>query len=156
MDEIKRSKPLKVGAGSGEMIFPEETFPMPEGFVKTHDNPHARVLVVKGVEEFALVSMELVNTPPDTTDMIKEIICCEASIPKDNIWVHSIHDYSTPHAPNDAVQRKLFNETVRIAVEEAVAKAVGSTSDAFPVTSQPPSSFCRDNSFEITSAVVYS
>ena len=130
MDEIKRSKPLKVGAGSGEMIFPEETFPMPEGFVKTHDNPHARVLVVKGVEEFALVSMELVNTPPDTTDMIKEIICCEASIPKDNIWVHSIHVYSTPHAPTDAVQRKLFNETVRIAVEEAVAKAVESLQDA--------------------------
>lgn len=130
MYENNRSKSIKVGAGSGEMIFPEAMFPMPEGFVKTHDNPHARVLIIKGVEEFALISMELVNTPPDTTNMIKEIVSRAAAISKENVWVHSIHVYSTPHAPDDAVQRKRFNETVRSAVEEAVEEAVGNLQSA--------------------------
>lgn len=130
MHERKPSRPLKVGAGSGEMIFPEAMFPMPEGFVKVHDDPHARVLIVKGMEEFALISMELVNTPPDTTNMIKEIVNRMAGIPEQNIWVHSIHVYSTPHAPNDAEQRRMFNETVRIAVEKAAEKAVKNLQDA--------------------------
>ena len=70
----EESASLKVGAGSSEIIFPEEMFPMSEGFTTTHDNPHARVMLFENGEKIALVSMELVNCPTDCIDSIKTIV----------------------------------------------------------------------------------
>lgn len=117
------SASLKVGAGSSEIIFPEEMFPMSEGFTTTHDNPHARVMLFENGEKIALVSMELVNCPTDCIDSIKTIVNEKTGTPKENVWVHSTHVFSTPHAPDDPDDKALFNEAVTAAATEAVEQA---------------------------------
>lgn len=122
-----KSADLKVGAGSCEIVFPEAMFPMSEGFTITHDNPHARVMLFENGEKSAVVSMELVNCPTDCIDEIKSIINEKTKTPKENIWIHSTHVFSTPHAPDDAEDKALFNE----AVISAAAKALDQALDTF-------------------------
>lgn len=119
-----KSADLKVGAGSSEIVFPETMFPMSEGFTKTHDNPHARVMLFENGVKSAIVSMELVNCPADCIDEIKTVINEKTGTPSENIWVHSTHVFSTPHAPDDAENKALFNEAVITAATEATEQAV--------------------------------
>ncbi len=121
---------LKVGAGAAEIVFSEEMFPMSEGFTTTHDNPHARVMLFENDVKAALVSMELVNCPVECIDIIKDIINEKTGTPKENIWVHSTHVFSTPHAPEDSEDLKLFNEAVTVAATAAVEKAVETMQEA--------------------------
>ena len=119
-----KSANLKVGAGSSEIIFPDAMFPMSEGFTTTHDNAHARVMLFENGEKAAIVSMELVNCPTDCIEEIKTIINEKTETPKENIWVHSTHVFSTPHAPDDAEDKALFNEAVISAATAAVEQAI--------------------------------
>jgi len=123
-DGKEASSALKVGAGSGEIIFPDAMFPMSEGFTTTHDNANARVMLFENGEKAAIVSMELVNCPTDCIEAIKDIVNEKTGTPKENVWVHSTHIFSTPHAPDDAENKALFNEAVITAATAAVEQAV--------------------------------
>lgn len=90
---------LFVGAGCGTIHFPEALFPM-EGFRGIHDAPNARVLALECGEKAALVSLELVMLPPELVELVKTIVSHHTGIPKDNIWVHTTHAITTPHAPH--------------------------------------------------------
>lgn len=118
------SSKLKVGAGSSEIVFPDAMFPMPEGFTKTHDNPHARVMLFENGVKSAFVSMELVQCPPDCIEEIKNIVSEKTGTPKENVWVHSTHIFSTPHAPDEAETKAMFNEAVLAAATAATEQAV--------------------------------
>ncbi len=91
---------LKAGAGSAEIVFPDELFPL-EGFNKVHDNPYARVLVLESDIKVAIVSIELVNIPADGIEICKKIVSEKTGTPVENIWVHATHAITTPHAPSD-------------------------------------------------------
>lgn len=93
---------LYAGAGCGTIHFPDALFPM-EGFCGVHDAPVARVLVLECGEKVALVSLELVMLPPELVDVVKNIVSEHTAIEKENIWVHTTHAITTPHAPNAPV-----------------------------------------------------
>lgn len=118
---------LKAGAGSGAIDFPDAMFPMSEGFTTVHDAPHARVLVVEnnGVKA-AIVSMELVNTPEDCQEIIRGVVHDITGTPNENIIIHSTHIFSTPHAPDAAEDRAMFNEAVTAAITQAAQAAAAS------------------------------
>ena len=90
---------LFAGAGCGTIHFPDALFPM-EGFCGIHDAPVARVLAMACGEKAALVSLELVMLPPDLVDMVKAIVSRYTGIEKENLWVHTTHAITTPHAPH--------------------------------------------------------
>lgn len=135
---------LYAGAGCGTIHFPDALFPM-EGFCGIHDAPVARVLAMECGEKAALVSLELVMLPPELVDMVKTIVSDHTGIKKENIWVHTTHAITTPHAPNAPIgpggvpiriseeeklhleeKKQLYAETLRAAVQEA-AKAAAET-----------------------------
>lgn len=93
---------LFAGAGCGTIHFPEALFPM-EGFCGIHDAPAARVLALECGQKAALVSLELVMLPPELVDMVKTIVSDHTGIAKENIWVHTTHAITTPHAPHAPV-----------------------------------------------------
>lgn len=90
---------LFAGAGCGTIHFPDSLFPM-EGFKGIHDEPVARVLVLECGEKAALVSLELVMLPPELVDMVKTVVSDRTGTKKENIWVHTTHAITTPHAPH--------------------------------------------------------
>lgn len=93
------SMKLFAGAGCGTIHFPDALFPM-EGFCGIHDEPVARVLAMECGEKAALVSLELVMLPPEFVDMVKSIVEEKTGAKKENIWVHTTHAITTPHAPH--------------------------------------------------------
>ena len=136
---------LLAGAGCGTIHFPDALFPM-EGFCGIHDAPVARILALDCGEKAALVSLELVMLPPELVEMVKAIVSQYTGIEKENIWVHTTHAITTPHAPHapigmggipleiseDAKKNldlkiSLYTDAVKKAVEEA-AKAAAETS----------------------------
>lgn len=90
---------LFAGAGCGTIHFPETLFPM-EGFRGIHDAPVVRVLAIGCGEKAALVSLELVMLPPEFVDMVKTIVSKKTGTKEENIWVHTTHAITTPHAPH--------------------------------------------------------
>lgn len=114
---------LWVGAGSGEIVFDEAMFPV-EGFSgEIHTNPYVRTLIIEDVQTAVIVSLELVNTPEDIVDSIKEYVSEKTGAPKDNVWVHSNHTITTPHAPEDETQRALFVDSVMTAATKSIDDA---------------------------------
>ena len=90
---------LYAGAGCGTIHFPDTLFPM-EGFCGIHDAPVARVLALECGEKAVLVSLELVMLPPELVDMVKTIVADYTGTKRENIWVHTTHAITTPHAPH--------------------------------------------------------
>lgn len=90
---------LYAGAGCGTIHFPQALFPM-EGFCGIHDAPKARVLALGCGEKAALVSLELVMLPPELVDLVQTIVASHTGTKKENIWVHTTHAITTPHAPH--------------------------------------------------------
>lgn len=121
---------LKVGAGKGEIVFPEAMFPMPEGFTTIHDHPHARVMLFQREARVAIVSLELIICPEDCVDAIRRMVSEATGTPKEHVWVHSTHVFSTPHAPRDPADRAMFCEAVLGAAAEAVNQAVDALREA--------------------------
>lgn len=121
---------LKVGAGRGEIVFPETMFPMEEGFTSVHDNPHARVMLLECGNQVAVVSLELIICPKDCVDEIKRIINEKTGTPEKNIWVHFTHVFCTPHAPRDPDDRALFCNAVVASVAVATDQAVETLREA--------------------------
>lgn len=132
---------LSAGAGSAYIRFPQELFPI-EGFRGVHDDPAARVLLLNCGERAVIACLELVMLPPDGIDAAKKIIGAVTHTDEDNIWVHTTHAITTPHAPHapmgmggvpleigeeeqKTLERKLalFNEAVMNAVTEAAQRA---------------------------------
>ena len=122
--------PLKVGAGRSEIVFPEAMFPMEEGFVSIHDNPHARVMLMERGDQVAVVSLELIICPKDCVDEIKRIISEKTGTPQENVWVHVTHVFCTPHAPRDPENRALFCDAVVTAVTAATNQAAETLREA--------------------------
>lgn len=133
---------LKAGAGKSEILFPEEMFPL-EGFIKVHDNPCARILVLENGIRAALVSLELVMVEEDMLEELKDIIREQTDTQKEHIWIHVTHVISTPHpprVPEDGgkkeqsckerkagerlqYQKRLYDAAVKRAVEKAARQA---------------------------------
>ncbi len=121
---------LKAGAGNGDIVFPASMFPV-EGFGGViHDNPRARVLVMESGIKVAIVALELVNTPEQGIELTKTIVHEKTGTPLENIWVHSTHAITTPHAPRDPAQNKMFISALTTAVTQAADEAAASFQDA--------------------------
>lgn len=135
---------LFAGAGCGTIHFPDALFPM-EGFKDIHDDPIARVLILECGEKAALVSLELVMLPPELVDMVKTIVSDRTGTKKENIWVHTTHAITTPHAPHAPMgpggvplelgeeerqnldfKIKLYTDALKAAVTEAAMAAAAS------------------------------
>lgn len=91
---------LFAGAGSSPICFPREMFPL-EGFQGIHDDPSARILLMKSNQLIALVSLELVNVFGEGVDLVKKIVSERCGVSGENIWVHQTHAITTPHIPKD-------------------------------------------------------
>lgn len=133
---------LYAGAGKAEIRFPEELFPL-EGFRGVHDNPAARILLLDCGERVAIACLELVMLSPDEIDAVKKVIGEITKTKYENIWVHTTHVITTPHAPHaprgmggveleisekekETLERKiaLFNLAVEEPVKRAAEEAV--------------------------------
>ena len=89
---------LYVGAGKGEILFPEEMFPTSEGYNKIHDNPHARIVLMKSGEEwYAFAHLELNNIFETGTAQVLEAIRQETGVAEDHVFFHCLHVLETPH-----------------------------------------------------------
>ena len=135
----RSEKKLYAGAGSAEVVFSPEFFPV-EGFDGIHDNPHVRILIIDGDIRIAFVACELVVVAKPFVESIKKIINEVAGIGNGNIWVHGTHAISTPHAPGpkpigppelrrqpteeEKLKRGIFTDALNKAAREAAEKAV--------------------------------
>lgn len=90
---------LYAGAGKALIRFREEMLPL-EGFQGVHDDPAARVLLLSCGERAVIACLELVMLPPDGTDAVKRRISEITDTKYENIWVHTTHAITTPHAPH--------------------------------------------------------
>lgn len=128
---------MKAGFGKGEIIFPEELFPL-EGFCGVHDNPHVRIMVLAFEQlSMAIAAMELVNVPKRELNYCREQVSNVFGIDKEQVWVHMTHAITTPHEPGpmgppdkrpplteeDQKKRELFYGAIEHAVDEAIASA---------------------------------
>ena len=91
---------LRAGAGAAPIVFPAETFPT-DGIMGVHDDPYFRVLVLEKGERAALCSAELVNIPDDGIALAKRIVGGLTGTREENVWIHTTHAITTPHAPYD-------------------------------------------------------
>lgn len=90
---------LYAGAGSARICFPGELFPL-EGFQGVHDDPAARVLVLDCGERAALVCLELVMLDGGAIRAVQRAVSELTGTKEENIWVHTTHAITTPHAPH--------------------------------------------------------
>ena len=126
---------IQDGFGKGTIRFPQEMFPT-EGFRGVHDEPHARLMVLKMEQDaFALLAMELVICPKDMVAAWWEQIGAAFGIPAEKVWVHVNHTITTPHEPGpkgppghrpppteeDKHRASLYRESVNAAVAAAIA-----------------------------------
>lgn len=93
------TKQLFAGAGKAEIRFSNALFPL-EGFKGIHDDPAARVLLLNCGEQVAIVCLELVMLSPDGIDAVKKVVGETTNTKLENIWVHTTHVITTPHAPH--------------------------------------------------------
>ncbi|MCD8126877.1 MAG: hypothetical protein LUD82_05230, partial [Clostridiales bacterium] len=91
---------LRAGAGSAVLDFPETMFPT-DGLQGVHDVPHVRLLVLDCGVRVAIAAMELVNVPEDAIEQCKAVISARTGTALENIWIHTTHAITTPHAPRD-------------------------------------------------------
>jgi hypothetical protein len=116
-----------VGAGKGEITFPDTLFPTDEGYNKVHDAPHARLVLMEcqGVR-YAFAHLELNNIFETGTAQMLEVIQREAAVAPDRVFFHCLHVLETPHpAPpfkKDAAS-VAYNTAFFSAVSNAVAAA---------------------------------
>lgn len=146
---------LRAGAGKAEILFPEAMFPV-EGFTRIHDNPHVRVLLLEAGIKSAIVTIEIVMSPPEINRWITEYLRKKFQVPEENVWIHVTHAITTPHAPGgpligpggrilpplpdmgmmpypdetDVKKRRLFTESLERAAELAIDSAVISMQEA--------------------------
>lgn len=126
---------MLAGFGKGEIIFPQEMLPI-EGFCGIHDNPHIRIMYLKGkADALALCVMELVNVPEKEIAYARERMAEVFEIPEEKTWVHMTHAITTPHelgpmgppekrppiTERQKEQKIMFSEAIRSAFEEALA-----------------------------------
>ncbi|MGN0978445.1 MAG: hypothetical protein ACI4PH_10365 [Faecousia sp.] len=140
---------LFAGAGCGTIHFPDALFPI-EGFCGVHDAPAARVLVIECGKKAALVSLELVMLPPEFVDRVKAIVAGHTGAKKENIWVHTTHAITTPHAPHAPIgmggvplevspaDRKNLDQKIRL-YSDAVMTAVTEAAEAAAKSCRPAS-----------------
>lgn len=125
---------MKAGFGKGEIIFPEELFPL-EGFCGIHDHPHVRVMALdSGTDKMALAALELVNCPAREVEICRQMISEALAIPKEHVWIHMTHAITTPHEPGpmgppdkrppvteeDLKKRELFYAAIETAMKDAL------------------------------------
>lgn len=135
---------LKAGFGKGEIVFPQEIFPV-EKFIGVHDSPFARLMVLEaGGVKMAIAALEMVNVPPRGIELCRNIIEQKTGTPYERIWVHVTHAISTMHEPGpmgppdrrpplterDKYQQKLFFDAIEAAVTAAAQQAVDSFGEA--------------------------
>ena len=126
------------GFGKGTIKFPSELFPI-EGFCGIHDDPHARLAVIKTDESaVAILALELVNVPGHMIASYRKKIATTFLLEESRVLVHITHAITTPHEPGpkgppdkrpplteeDIVKQKLFKKAVDSAVAEAILCAV--------------------------------
>ena len=126
---------IQAGFGKGTIRFPQEMFPT-EGFRGVHDDPHARLMVLKTERDaFALLALELVICPKDMVAAWREQIGEAFGMPTEKVWVHVNHTITTPHEPGpkgppghrpppteeDKHRASLYRESVNAAVAAAIA-----------------------------------
>lgn len=146
---------LKAGAGKAEIIFPLEMFPV-EGFSGIHDNPHVRILLLEAEIKIAIISMEIVMSPPEINCWIVEYLQSKFQIAEENIWIHVTHAITTPHAPGgpligaggrllppapdmgmmpypdetDVKKRQLYTDAIERAAGQAIDEALSTLQEA--------------------------
>lgn len=157
---------LYAGAGCGTIHFPDALFPM-EGFCGIHDAPVARVLAMECGEKAALVSLELVMLPPELVELVKIIVSDHTGIKRENIWVHTTHAITTPHAPHAPIgmggvpleiseedkkdldaRIELYTNAVKTAVNEAAKAAAEAFQPAILGIGQAESHICVNRDVE--------
>ena len=90
---------LCAGAGLSSICFQQELFPL-DGIMSVHDNPSVKILVLKCKEQVAIASVEMVMLPPEMIQDAKKIISMITNTKEENIWIHTTHVITTPHAPH--------------------------------------------------------
>ena len=135
---------LKAGAGTGEIILPQEYFDIinedgsityEDGFNgKVHtfagakgeikDSPMIRVLLLQDTVKAAIVSMEIAQAPDDQVAYTKEIVSEICGVDPANVWVHSTHQFGFMHRPGDAAKAAIYDAAMKNAVTEAARQAV--------------------------------
>lgn len=90
---------LFAGAGRAQIQFSEAIFPT-DSFQGIHDDPAARVLLLSCGEQAVIACLELVMLPPDGIDTVRRKISEITNTKYENIWIHTTHVITTPHAPH--------------------------------------------------------
>ncbi len=125
---------FSAGAGKGDISFPEEMLPTPEGYNKIHDVPHARVVLMQaGRDRYALVHLELNNVFETGTTRILRAVSEELGLDPNHIWFHCLHVLETPHPapPGDhSPEGTRFNDLFFSAVEKAARQAARKAFDS--------------------------
>lgn len=129
---------LKVGAGIGTIHFPAEMFPI-EGFCGTHDDPHARILLLESGKRTAIVSLELVMLPDTQIQQVQKLVGEYCGVQPEDVFVHLTHAITTPHDPrmmpphmrpdNAEAVGRLHEAAVHSAVKAAAVQAVESITE---------------------------
>lgn len=104
-------------------VFPGEKGPI-------QDDPTIRVLLLESGEMAALVSMEIAQAPEDQIRYTREIVGEICGVKKENIWVHSTHQFGFMHRPHDAKKAEMYDEAMKSALKDAATEAAASLQPA--------------------------
>ncbi|MDV7718381.1 hypothetical protein GA840_00570 [Pediococcus ethanolidurans] len=89
---------IQVGTGKTKIKFEKNDFPIKD-FDGIHDDLHVRVILIKGQESLAFVSIELTSLPNNAVEFYKNIVQQETEIALENIWITVTHTFAAPHIP---------------------------------------------------------
>ena len=132
------------GFGKGTIKFSSDLFPI-EGFCGIHDDPHARLAVIRTDESaVAILALELVNVPGHMIASYRKKIATTFLLEESQVLVHITHAITTPHEPGpkgppdkrpapteeDIIKQKLFKKAVDSAVAEAILCTVSDMGSA--------------------------
>lgn len=149
MKEAKNGT-FRFGAGVGEIVLPQEYFDSydadgnlvredgfsgavhyfagEKGAIK--DSPMIRVMLMEDGERVAIVSMEIAQAPEDQIAYTRDIVSALCGVKRQNIWVHSTHQFGFMHRPHDAKKAAIYDEAMKAAVKAAAEGAAASLQPA--------------------------
>lgn len=128
---------FQAGVGKAAFCFPVDFLPV-EGFTTITDDIHARVLLLKGNIQFALLSLEMTSFPGKAAAEFKHIVSELTGILEEHIWVCATHTFSAPHirppfalkSQEDVEQNSRYLKIVKEAIEKAVRRAMEDCEEA--------------------------
>ncbi|MCT3282589.1 hypothetical protein C6Y11_16675 [Lactiplantibacillus pentosus] len=115
---------FKVGFGKSTIRFSRDELPIRE-FATKLDDLHCRVMLISGINNWALVSFELTSLRPAAIKHYQKLAAKLLAIDCREVWVTVTHTFAAPHLPSstDSIDRKSAYQLIDKKLTESLIAA---------------------------------